>query len=92
MVQTNFTVGNAGSLTTVLGEISAGGADAAINTPYNITMTAGVSLSAGVTLDAGSSVTLHGYYPFIIPALTVTGTVSGRTVEIGKLEEQDPEE
>ncbi|HEX3994618.1 MAG TPA: hypothetical protein VHX39_25875, partial [Acetobacteraceae bacterium] len=75
MVQTTFSVGNAGSLTTVLQEISGGGADAAINTAYTIAMTAGVSLSAGVNLEAGSSLLLEGSFPFIVPGFTATGTV-----------------
>ena len=74
MVQTTFAVGNAGSLATVLADIGSG-ADAAIDTAYTITMTAGVSLTAGATLEAGSSVTLEGSYPFIVPAFAVTGTV-----------------
>ena len=75
MVQTTFNVGNAGSLTTVLQEISNGGTDAAINTAYTIQMTAGVSLTADVSLDSGSSLLLEGSFPFIVPALTATGTV-----------------
>jgi hypothetical protein len=75
MVQTNFSVGNAGSLATVLADISTGGADAAINTAYTITMTAGILASASVTLDTGSSVTLEGSFPFVSPAFSVTGTI-----------------
>ncbi|MEA2773830.1 MAG: mucin9, partial [Acetobacteraceae bacterium] len=74
MVQTTFSVGNAGSLATVLADIGSG-TDAAINTAYTITMTAGVLLTAGVTLEAGSSVMLEGTFPFIVPAFAVTGTV-----------------
>jgi hypothetical protein len=74
MVQTNFSVGNAGSLTTVLADIS-NGADAAINTAYTITMTSGVSLTASVSLMAGSSLSLDGTLPFDAPAFAVTGTV-----------------
>jgi hypothetical protein len=75
MVQTTFSVGNAGSLTAVLGEISTGGTDAAIDTGYTITMTAGVVVTASATLEAGSSVTLEGSFPFISSSLAVTGTI-----------------
>jgi hypothetical protein len=75
MVQTNFTVGSAGSLTSVLSEISTGGADAAADTAYTITTTAGIDTTASVTLDVGSSVTLEGTYPFIAPAFSVVGTI-----------------
>jgi T5SS/PEP-CTERM-associated repeat protein len=75
MVQTNFSVGNAGSLATVLTDIGSG-ADSAINTAYTIAMTAGVSLAAAaVSLKTGSSVMLEGTFPFIAPAFQVTGTV-----------------
>jgi fibronectin-binding autotransporter adhesin len=75
MVQTNFSAGNAGSLTADLVAISNGGTDAAINTAYTIAMTAGVSLTADVALDAGSSLLLQGSFPFIVPAFEVTGTL-----------------
>jgi hypothetical protein len=75
MVQTTFSVGNAGSLTTVLADISTGGTDAAIDTAYTITMTAGIDSTASVTLDADSSVTLQGSFPFISPSFSVAGTI-----------------
>jgi hypothetical protein len=79
MVQTTFSVGNAGSLATVLADIGSG-TDAAINTAYTITMTAGVLLTAGVTLEAGSSVMLEGTFPFIVPAFAISPARSPSTM------------
>lgn len=75
MVQTTFSVGNAGSLATVLSDIG-GGADSAINTAYTITMTGGLAAaSESVVVPSGSSVTLVGTSPFIVPAFSVTGSL-----------------
>ena len=75
MVQTNFTVSSAGSLTTVLNEISVGGTDAAANTSYTIDVAAGILATASATLEAGSSVTLEGTYPFIASLSLTTGAI-----------------
>ena len=74
MVETSFTVSNAGSLTTVLSEISIGGTDAAADTSYTIDVTAGLVVTASATLDAGSSVTLEGTSPFVA-TMSLTGAI-----------------
>ena len=75
MVQTTFIASSGSLLATDLALISTGGADAAINTAYTITMTTGVSLTGSVDLDAGSSLTLEGPFPFNMPGFAVTGTL-----------------
>ena len=76
MVQTSFSVSNATTLATDLAEISSGGTDAAIDTSYTITLTAGIfAASETLDLDANSSVTLEATTPFIINAFAVTGTL-----------------
>ena len=76
MVQTTFNAGTSADITTILGEISVGGTDAAVDTAYTITITAGIDIAnASATLAAGSSVTLEGSYPFIASSLSMTGTI-----------------
>ena len=75
MVQTSFSVGDASDFTTALADISSGGTDAAVDTSYTITATAGFVASGGVTLDVGSSVTLESSYVLVTPSLGVTGTI-----------------
>jgi len=76
MVQQSFTVGTPGSLATVLQEISSGGTDAAVDTGYTISLTAGIFAAADtLSLDAGSSLTLQASVPLFIDAFAVTGTV-----------------
>ena len=77
MVQTAFSVGNAGSLATVLQDLT-NGADSAVNTAYTITLTAALlANSETVTLPAGSSATLQGPYPFDVGTFDVSGTLIG---------------
>jgi hypothetical protein len=76
MVQSSFSVSDATTLATVLQEISSGGTDAAVDTAYTITATAGLFAAAEtLTLSAGSTLTLQASAPLIIDAFTVTGTV-----------------
>ena len=75
MARTAFSVGNSGSLATVLQDLT-NGADSAINTAYTITLTAALlATSETVTLPAGSSVTLQGPYPFDIATFDVGGSL-----------------